>query len=189
MKKKINQIASIFAGYTFRTALKDDKNGTMSVIQARDVFSDNLYVDYSSLLKIDFKTARSNSLVEKYDVLISARGIFKASVFTEDNKNVISSSSNYIIRLKDKNILPEYLAIYFNSIVGQKEISKNLSGGTIKTILRKDLGEIEIKIVDLEKQKKIINLYQTSKKMQILLSRKKEIVNNISEASICNILK
>jgi restriction endonuclease S subunit len=189
MKQRIKNISDVFTGYTFRTALKDDKNGTMAVIQARDVFSDNLYIDYPSLTKIDFQTTRSNSLVKKNDVLISARGNFKASVFTEDNKNIIASSSSYIIRLKDKKILAEYLAIYLNSIIGQKEISKNLSGGTIKTILRKNLEEIEIKIFDLKKQKQIINLYQANKKIQNLLSRKKEILDSISEAGIYKILK
>lgn len=189
MNNKLKKISSVFAGYTFRTALKDDKNGIMSVIQARDVFSDNLYIDYNNLTKIDFQTTKSNSLVKKNDVLMSARGNFKASVFEGGDENVIASSSSYIIRLKDKNILPEYLAIYLNSIIGQREINKNLSGGTIKTILRKDLEEVEIKIIDLKKQKQIINLYQTSKKIQILLSRKKEIINNINEASIYKILR
>lgn len=186
---KIKNISDVFAGYTFRTALKDNKNGSMSVIQARDVFSDNLYINYNNLIKIDFQSTRTNSLVKENDVLVSARGVFRASVFSEANKNIITSSSSYIIRLKDKNILPEYLAIYLNSIVGQKEINKNLSGGTIKTILRKDLSEIEVKILDLKKQKQIINLYQANKKTQSLLSRKKEILDKLSEAGIYKILK
>ena len=135
-KKNIKSIAKIQAGYTFRTALKTVEKGDNFVVQARDI-SGGLYIDDNELDKIDHQIIKSNSLVKKNDVIISVRGKFRSGVYIGDLNNIIASSSVYILRLFDKNIYPEYLSIFLNSNNGQKEISKSLTGGAIKTILRK----------------------------------------------------
>ncbi|MCF7820284.1 MAG: restriction endonuclease subunit S [Candidatus Pacebacteria bacterium] len=185
-KKNIKSISKIQSGYTFRTALKADKNGNITVLQAKDI--NDLYIDDNKLIKINHQLSKSNAIIKKNDVLFSVRGKFKASVYSGNLNNLVASSSVYILRINDKNIIPEFLAIYLNSSTGQREIYKSLTGGAIKTILRKDLENISVSIPDVNKQKIIINLHKNNIALQNKLDFKKIIINNITEKAISKIL-
>jgi len=104
------------------------------------------------------------------------------------SRNIIASSSVYILRLIDENLKPEYLAIYLNSNNGQKEISKSLTGGAIKTILKKDLENICVVVPETSKQQAIINLYNNNIAFQNKLNTKKILINNIIETAVSKIL-
>lgn len=186
-KKNIKSISRIQAGYTFRTALKTEDSGNIIVVQAKDVLND-LYINDSKLIKINHQLFKSNAIIQKNDVLFSVRGKFRASVYIGNLNNIVASSSVYILRVADKNVIPEYLAIYLNSNSGQKEIGKSLTGGAIKTILRKDLENISVVIPNLDEQKIIINLYKNNIDLQDKLDFKKIIINNIAEKAISKIL-
>jgi restriction endonuclease S subunit len=186
-KKNIKSIAKAFAGYTFRTTLKTEEGGRNLVIQAKDM-SNNLIIDSSRLASINYQSFKTNALLKENDVIISVRGKFRAGVYKGLQDNIIASSSVYILRLIDKKIYPEYLAIYLNSVVGQKEISRSLTGGAIKTILRKDLENINVVIPDEKKQQIIINLYKNNIAFQDKLNSKKLLVNNIMETAVSKIL-
>ena len=186
--KNIKDIASVIAGYTFRTALKSHKNGLMAVVQAKDI-SDDLYIIKDGLIKIDLQKYQTMAMIEKNDIVISSRGSFRASIIKDDTANMIASSSVYVLRIEDKNILPEYLAIYLNTVEGQKKIKEKMTGSVIKTILRKDLENIKIPIPAKEIQNIIISIYKNNQAQQKLLNRKKLLINQIIERSIANFLK
>jgi len=186
--RRLKNIIDVIAGYAFRTALKPQIDGLMAVIQSKDVL-DNLYINKDNLTKIDLQKYQSKALIEENDIIISSRGSFKTSVIKDDVANAIASSSVYILRLKDKSIMPEYLAIYLNSIKGQKNIRNKITGSVIKTILRKDLENLKIPLPSKDVQNKIINLYKNNQAQQKLLTRKKILTNEIVESSISNFLK
>ena len=186
--KNIKDIASVIAGYTFRTALKPYKNGLMSVVQSKNIV-DDLYVTKDSLTKIDLQEYQTKAIIKKNDIVISSRGSFRASIIKGNTSNMIASSSIYILRIEDKNILSEYLAIYLNTAEGQKKIKEKMTGSAIKTILRKDLENVKIPIPNKDIQNKIIDLYKNNQAQQKILARKKILINEIIENSISNYLK
>jgi len=185
---KLKQICLVIAGYSFRKALTANFDGSMSVIQAKDVV-DDIYLPTAKLTKIDPLEYQSKALIQTNDIVISSRGSFTANVVKKNNKNIIASSSVYVLRLQDKNISPEYLAIYLNSSLGQKQIQEKITGSAIKTILRKDLEDLKIPIQDKNMEQKIIELYKNNQAQQKLLSHKKILINQIVETSISNLLK
>ena len=188
VKKNIRDIASVIAGYTFRTALKSHKNGLMAVVQAKDIL-DNIFITKNSLTKIDLQEYQTRAIIQESDIVISSRGSFRASIIKGDAKNIIASSSVYVLRIENQDIFPEYLAIYLNTIEGQKKIKEKMTGSVIKTILRRDLENIEIPIPDKKMQDIVINLFQNKQAQQKLLDRKKILINQIIESSITNYLK
>ncbi len=186
-KKNIKSIAKVLAGYTFRTALKTEESGKNLVIQAKDIVN-NFIIDEKKLANIDHQFFKTNALVRKNDVIISVRGKFRACVYMGKLRNIIASSSVYILRLINEDINPEYLVIYLNSDNGQKEISKSLTGGVIKTILRKDLENINVVIPSIKEQQVIINLYKNNIAIQNRLDFKKILINNVTKKAISKIL-
>ena len=94
-KVPLKQIANVVAGYTFRKALKEQGDGTIFVLQAKNILEDS-NVDEANLNKISFYNYRTVANVYQGDVVISSRGNFHAGVIKTDLKNIIAASSVYI---------------------------------------------------------------------------------------------
>lgn len=186
-KKDLKDIAEVIAGYSFRTALRGKDNASLFVLQAKNIL-DSSIVDEENLDGIDFENYRSKAVVKKGDVVISSRGNFRAGSVSLEAKDIIAASSVYILRLKKETVLPEYLAIYLNSVEGQKQLIESATGAAIKAILKKDLENISVVVPSVEKQEKIIRLYHTSKKLQKALVRKIHLISNINEVAINKLL-
>jgi len=186
-KKQIKDIVEVISGYTFRNAIQIQDGGKIFVIQAKNI-TDDIYIDEADLANVDYQTYRTNAFLKKNDVVISSRGVFRAGLVGFDVKNTIAASSVYILRVIDENIIPEYLVIYLNSLAGQKDILQKTTGGAIKTILRKDLEDLSVKVPSIEIQKQIIRLYQNNKKQEILLKRKILLINEIGEVILSKLL-
>ena len=187
MHSKLKEITDIIAGYNFRTALINDDKGDMSVVQAKDILKNN-QVNFQELPKVTINNLRSSATLEKDDVLLSCRGVFRAGVLSEDLKNAIGSASLYILRINIDKVLPRYLSIYLNSNAGQKQIQQILSGTIIKSILRRELENLPVIIPSLQKQKQIIEIYMNWQKRKELLNRKITLNNNIAKGAINHLL-
>jgi len=108
MQKKLKDITTVQMGYTFRGAIKNNDDGNMFVISAKDV-RNNFIITNKGLKKIDHPINK-NRLLKEDDVILSNRMYFKASV-VDINENTIAASSIYVLRVDKKIILPEYLAL------------------------------------------------------------------------------
>jgi restriction endonuclease S subunit len=187
-KKDLKDIVEVIAGYSFRTALRGKEDASLFVLQAKNVL-DGSIVDENNLDGIDFENYRSKAVVKKGDVVVSSRGSFRAGSIRLEAKDIIASSSVYILRLKKETVLPEYLAIYLNSNDGQKQLVESATGAAIKAIRKNDLENITITVPDIAAQEKIIRIYHTNKKLQKALVKKINLINNISEVAINKLLK
>lgn len=182
-QETIKNIAEVITGYTFRSALPLRTDGPIQVIQAKDVGSE-IRVEEKSLARIKHQEFKTGAFVRKNDVIFSARGNFRAGVFDSNAKNIMASSSVYILRITDKNVLPEFLAIFLNSVAGQKQIKQSLTGGAIKTILRKDLENLKVAIPEIAEQKLVIDIYKNSKKQWEMLRHKQAIIKKMADSAI-----
>ncbi|MFA5829890.1 MAG: restriction endonuclease subunit S [Candidatus Gracilibacteria bacterium] len=185
--KSLKEISEIIAGFTFREALKNDSNGETQVLLAKNINVDGT-INYPELTRINLVAPRTNAFVAKNDVLLSSRGIFRAGVFDKEAKNIIAASSLFILRIKDSNVIPEYLSIYLNSEAGQNSIQKILTGSTIKTVLRGALEDLSIPVPSLAVQKTIIEISVNWQKRQTLLNQKINLSKNIAEGAIKQLL-
>lgn len=174
----LNDVAEVISGYSFRQAIVESKDSNVFIVQARDT-KNNLYITEKDLKEIKDLSYGEKKAKDK-DVIISNKGIFFTTVIQSEEK-IIPASSVYIIRPNKEIVLSEYLSIYLNSKIGQAEIKKYESGGSIKTISFKDLKNIKIEIPKLEHQKIIIELYKNIEKQNKILERKKIINQNILE--------
>lgn len=190
-KVKLQNIAEIYIGYTFREAIFPVLNGNISVVQAKDIIQNEAILNTDSLTKVSLELSRSSSYILNNDVLLISRatgpGSFRATVFESKEKNIIASSSIFIIRITDKNILPKYISIYLNSRDGQNDLVQLLSGSYLKTVPRKNLEELQIPIPSLQKQKIFIELNKNIKQQEKILERKKEIQRNIINQTFRNL--
>ena len=177
-RKGLSQIAEIITGYTFRAPIREGVENGLSVLQAKNI-KDDVLNDESEFVKASLDTSHTRAFAQDGDVVIGARGIFKACVVRSKSK-ILAASSVYLLRIKNENLVfPEYLSIYLNSVTGQRNLSQFLTAGTIRSLLKKDLEIINIPVPSVEKQKQIIELARSVRLQAQLLNRKLAIQKNI----------
>ncbi|MEI6378090.1 MAG: restriction endonuclease subunit S [Candidatus Falkowbacteria bacterium] len=186
--KCIKDIANVILGYTFRSTLEKEKNGDILVLQARNI-TESLIIKESDLLRAYLGNNRTNALVNNNDVVLSSRGSFKSAVAQVSSQRVVASSSVYLIRLKGNELLPEYLAIYLNSSLAQKQIKDLSTGVVINSLLRRSVEGIGVWIPSLENQQKVIEVYNNNLRHQTLLQRKQLLTKKINEGLIDKLIK
>lgn len=177
---KIYDIATITSGYTFREAISVARGSGTSVVQAKNIRKDDLRIDGNLLVRVEDEEYRTNAYIQKDDVVIGARGVFRAGVIRFAHK-ALAASSVYILRIVDqKQMLPEYLAVFLNSSFGQKQLTQRLTTGTIKSLRKNDLAEIILPLLPIDQQKNIVNLYQNIEQQSALLHKKLDVYKNLS---------
>ena len=184
---KLKDIADVIAGYAFRGAIKPDISGDTFILQARNITQEDEIKHISDFTKISFNSLRTAAFLKKNDIVMTSRGMgpgsFRTTVVKFSDDNVLATSSVHIIRIKDSNVVPEYLSLYLDSTNGQNDIFMNVSGSYIKTILRKDLEDIEVPLPSIDKQKTIVALHENMRRQEEIINRKSEIRRNLYNAT------
>jgi restriction endonuclease S subunit len=188
MYMKINDLAEVLPGYTFRSAIEHHVHGNVFVFQAKDMPSDGVFNSPELLTRTSVASPEYASFLKKGDLLLLARGMkassFRCAVYEVDQMSVIASSSVHIIRLHNQNVLSEFLCHYLNSTHGQTALSQIVSGSYIGSIPRKELKTLEVPVPPLRTQKKVIDLYKNIGAQQSILSRQKSIKQQILNAAL-----
>lgn len=175
-------------GYTFRSTLEKQADGDVLVLQARNIL-EGAIIKEGDLLRAYLGNNRTNALAKDQDVVLSSRGSFKAAVIQVGAGHVVAASSVYLLRLKSIEVLPEYLAIYLNSDLAQRQIKERVTGVVIGALLRRDLEELEVAVPSLEIQRKIINIYKNNLQYRALLKQKMQVVDVINAGLINKLIR
>jgi hypothetical protein len=184
-------IAEIFSGYTFRTQLKADPEGDTHVIQFRDV-QDFRQINPSSPVRIKARKIPARHFLTPYDVLFLAKSQYNYAIPYEPTFQQAAASSMFLIlRVKDEQLHPHYLAWYLNQNPAQNFLKNRAAGTYIRNIPKKDLGELPVPIPPIDKQKSIVDINRlqneetrlareiTRKRQQLV---QQQLLNSIEES-------
>ena len=175
MKKKIKDIADIQIGYQFRGKIEADPKGTYRVIQIRD-FDEFQNLQVTDLCKVTLKYDAARYIVNKGDILFLARGHRNYAIPIKDSlEDTIAASCFFILRLKNENILSEYLAWFIKQAPAQAYMHNIARRGTHMPMVPKSAFEdMPVNIPDIETQKTIIELDN-------LLVKERSLLNQLQE--------
>jgi len=193
MQKKLQQLATIVSGYNFRGSIENEPNGDIFVLQGKNISVGGDIKDTASLISLSSQTLRTPYFLQYNDILLVARGSghgsFRSAIFASSEKNVVASSSVYIIRVTDVTVLPKYISLYLNSFDGQKALLQIVTGASyIQSILAKNLVELKIPVPPILIQKSLIALNENIHEQEKIRERKREIQKNIINASFSNLI-
>lgn len=153
--EKLCDFAEIKSGYAFRGAIVDDANGDLPVVLPRNIVSRN-FADCVKVKSAALATARR---VPKNSVLVTNRGTFAACVFDGDSE-AITTSGVFVVTLRsDAVVTPEFLALYINSEIGQRQILAKQETMTVPALTVRQLSELDIPLIPKNKQVLLSGLY------------------------------
>ena len=172
---KLNNIATIQTGVFAKTTPNPDA----LYLQQSDFDSRGELRDTA---QPTIATDNPKHLLAAGDLLLASKGNNNICVIVpEIEQKCVASPSFLAIRLHDKSaILPEFVAWYLNLPTIQNTLSAQARGTSIMSISKATLGELEIPIPPIERQKKYIELSKLQKREQELYKtiaeRRKQIL-------------
>lgn len=181
---KLNELVEIRSGYTFRESIGNLPDGETEVFQSGDLNDD---IDVANRPLIAFP-GHTSHLLQEGDILVSARGVLKAYIY-RGKKPSVASSSILILRTKQLQATPEYIAAFFNSSAGIKAYLRLASSNALPTITKANLGEIDIPDIPTKSQQALGKLIDTIDTERRQLEEKLLYLDHIRTTAINTVLK
>lgn len=184
MQKPINAIklsskASIFTGsqYTVRNfeEMFTEKNTGYKILTSSDIVDG--IVNWNGLQNIDYKDTKFDKFaIQKNDIIVTSKSskVKTVVVDIEPKEKILVTGGMIIVRPDINKLNPTYLKIYLDSKQGQLALKSIQKGTVIITLNSKDLSNILIPDVNIDKQREKAELYNN--KLSTLLAYKKEII-------------
>jgi hypothetical protein len=148
-------LASVTAGFHYRTRIVAVENGEWRVAQGREVRTD-LSWDTDAMPRVKPGPAERRAKLKPGDVPVLARGERPYALVVPDWPwPALASSSFYIVRVRREYLLPEYLAWYLNTPAVVAKLSAAMRGAKIRFLPRAALAELEIAAPSLARQQDI----------------------------------
>ena len=185
MKTKIKHIATIQTG-VFAKPITD---GKIVYLQAKhfDIdgnLTNTLYPDLSNNSKIEKHILYSD------DILFAAKGTKNfAACYESINIPAVASTSFFVIRLKDSNILPQYLKWYLNHPDTKSFLKSKAKGTSIASISKVVLQELELNIPSLQKQNMILQIDELFRKKKKLKHKIEQLQEKQIQHQLINATK
>jgi restriction endonuclease S subunit len=183
MRVSIKDIASIQTGLFAKPLVLGD----VVYLQSK-YFDDQGNLIASLHPDLLFEDISQKHLLRAGDVLFAAKGTKNfAAVYEKHNLPAVASTSFFVIRLFDSNVIPAYLAWFLNNPNTQALLKAQAMGTSIPSISKQVLEELEIPMPSIEKQKSVVaisNLRLQEKTIQSKLEslRDKKIQHQIINA-------
>lgn len=186
---KLKQIATINAGYPFRGKIPEVPGSAVVAVQMKDV-SLTEGIRWSDCLETELTGKREPDYLTTGDILVAARGSHNYAVQVDQalatiGKQAVAAPHFFVISLKKKDILPEFLVWLLNQTPAQRYFEQNAEGSLTKSIRRSVLEEAPIVVPPLTKQRAIISMAATlrdeHKLIQKLVSNGERMMSAIAK--------
>lgn len=160
--KKLGEVATVSGAGVDKKKNNNEKE--ILLLNYMDIYN-NLYIDKNIPTMIvtasDKKINECN--IEYGDIFITPSSetkedIFRSSVAIEDFPNTVYSYHIMRIRLKNKNFITScYLSYVFSGFQFRYKMRKKVFGNTRQTITKTEIENLEVPIISMEAQEKIVN--------------------------------
>ena len=154
-----NLIEPIRNGFDFR----EFGSGTTPYIRVGDIANGLINLDSAERIPLALESIKKNVKLQLGDLLFTRKGTYgSVAVVRPGQKKAVISSEIMLLRLIDKDILPDYLAIYLNSPLGYYQVERRVHGVAFYSISQPSLAQIAVVHAPRPLQEKIRRLVQDS---------------------------
>jgi len=185
---KLNDIAEIKTGLVLNRKKADMSKASKfyySVVSLKSFNENALYDNTFADEFISNEQIKEDYQVKQGDILLRLREPNFAVYIDKEYENLIYPSLMVRVKIQDTRFVPHFIAHYLNSTIVRRALSTELSGTTIPMIKVADVNEIKIPLINLDKQKKIVEYlklaHQENELLQNLINQKQKYSKEIFE--------
>jgi len=181
----------IFSGapiYGFGNVSKD--MGGIPVINIKNIIESQIDIASLSFLNPENIRDFERFEVRPDDVVITCRGTqLKVALVPRELKRAIITANLIAIRLNER-LSPVFLAAYLKTKEGQRALLANAKSSTMQLVLNvSDIERVEIPLLPLNLQEKIVNLINSSETQYRLSIESANMRREITNQMITDLLK
>lgn len=178
----LGTLANIQVGYQAKSSIHEDAQGKYRLIQSKN-FDSFHHLQSNNLIAFLPDRKPETYSVSKGDILFQARGVAHfACCIEEDLKDTLAAGSFYILHVKNKDILPQYLAWWLNQAPAQAYFHSEARGAGISFIAKDTLSLLKIHIPALSVQEKVVKIIRLAEHEQVLLDRLASLRFHLAQA-------
>lgn len=182
---QFKNISNIITGHVFRSKIPYNTGGNINLLNMDAISTaGTVRISEEDIKKIQLDDIKPEEIIMPGDILFKAKGLNNTAVLIGSiPSNTTVTASCHIIRVTNKNFLPEYVCSWLNSAVAKNHFSKGAgqaTGVTIANVSKATLETLEIPLLPLKNQKLISEIEECSKQEKELLlkiAEKKEMLN------------
>lgn len=178
---KLGDIASIRQGHPFRGAITASVDGSVRVIQLKNVSADGMH-DLHDLMRTRLSHRKAPDWVKDGDVLLTSRGSHPvAALLTEPLESTVCSPHLYVIRVTDATkVLPEFVAWQLNQRPAQEHLRRQSAGSRQQSLRKASVEDLTMRLPPLLQQQRIVTIaraamIERSHCEQLIAARNEEV--------------
>lgn len=182
---QFKNISNIITGHVFRSKIPYNTGGNINLLNMDAISTaGTVRISEEDIKKIQLDDIKPEEIIMPGDILFKAKGLNNTAVLIDSiPPNTTVTASCHIIRVVDKNFLPEYVCSWLNSAAAKKHFSKGAgqaTGLTIANVSKATLESLEIPLIPLKNQKLISEIEECSKQekeLRLKIAERKDKLN------------
>lgn len=177
----IKDIALVQMGVSFRARIEPEADGTVALIQMRDLTADKL--THRNLITIKMN-GLDRHLVKRNDLIFRSRGqTTTAAIIDAEIGPAVVAAPLLRVRVTSKRVLPQYLCWFVNQAPAQAFLHSRATGTAMTMIGKAALNALQVPLPALATQERIVALANLANEEQRLLralaEKKEKLVRGI----------
>ena len=173
---KLKDIANVLSG----VYLRPSPSGEIAYLQVSDL---QVLPLVNTTLKVDFVPKLSRYMLQQGDILFAGKGTRYLCQTFNLNIQAVPSTTLYIIRPNQEQVLPEYLCWFLNLPQTESIVRATQVGSSMPMILKSSLEELEIPVPDRATQTLVLKIAYLQQREQQLMStiaeKRAQVTNQI----------
>jgi hypothetical protein len=159
MKVSLSELADLQDGYSFRTAVNHEPEGTIQVVEIGDLTQEHERCFLDCKRTNLPKSPKEKYIIKTGDVLVSTVYKYRANLVRSLPENTATICTSSICRLRPKidEISSEYLSVFLNLPTTKEDFARSANGVGLN---RSGLGSLQIPVPSWQKQEEICKIYR-----------------------------
>lgn len=151
-------------------------------LRSQNIYNDGLRLDNPYYISEEIDEEMKNTRVQKNDVLLNITGgsIGRCCIFDGSIQNANVNQHVCIIRVNSSVFLPEYMHLFWISLIGQISIKSYQTGGNREGMSAEAIKNTPIPIIPIGEQRRIVDLIKPKiDDFNSLIAEKESLINDL----------
>ena len=151
-------------------------------LRSQNIYNDGLRLDNPYYISEEIDEEMKNTRVQKNDVLLNITGgsIGRCCIFDGSIPNANVNQLVCIIRVNSSVFLPEYMHLFWISLIGQISIKSYQTGGNREGMSAEAIKNTPIPIIPIGEQRRIVDLIKPKiDDFNSLIAEKESLINDL----------
>ncbi len=186
---RLADFASITPGVPFRSRIESEAEGSVCVVQARDLSAEG-QIDVAGAARVRDVPGSARSELRHGDVVLQPRGTrFPAGLFEGSDRPAVAAAPLLVIRCDRTRIVPEFLLVLLRLPSTQAFLRQSAAGTYVPQVPRQAVEDIFIQLPDLPSQMRLVDLARLGRREVELMGRLREQRERLFEVAVREIAK